>query len=60
MTLKNAEIRRMSPDSTGGSISSIYGVGAALLTTNGISSIQDSTITTNAPGGTGIFPMAKL
>lgn len=55
VTLKNAELTRTSRDSTGGSASSLYGVGAALLTTNGISYIQDSTIATNAPGGSGIF-----
>lgn len=53
--LKNARLTRNSMNSTGGSDSSLYGVGAALLTTNGISYIQDSTITTNAPGGIGIF-----
>lgn len=53
--LKNARLTRNSMESTGGSDSSLYGVGAALLTTNGISYIQDSTITTNAPGGIGIF-----
>ncbi len=55
VTLKNAEITRTSRDSTGGSNASMYGVGAALLTTNGISFIRDSTIITNAAGGTGIF-----
>lgn len=55
VNLKNAELTRTSWDSTGGSTSSIYGVGAALLTTSGISCIQDSTISTNAPGGSGIF-----
>lgn len=53
--LKNARLTRDSMDSTGGRDSSLYGVGAALLTTNGISYIQDSTVTTNAPGGIGIF-----
>lgn len=53
--LKNAEIIRTSRDSTGGSSASLYGIGAALLTTDGISYIRDSTITTNAPGGIGIF-----
>lgn len=55
VTLKNAEITRTSRDSTGGSTASRYGVGAALLTTSGISCMRDSIITTNAPGGTGIF-----
>ena len=55
VTLKNAEITRTSRDSTGGSTASRYGVGAALLTNNGTSYIRDSIITTNAPGGAGIF-----
>lgn len=53
--LKNAEITRTSRDSTGGSPSVSYGVGAALLTTNGISYIKDSTVRTDASGAAGIF-----
>ena len=53
--LKNAEITRTSRDSAGGSPSVSYGVGAALLTTNGISYIKDSTVRTDASGAAGIF-----
>ncbi|MCI9633686.1 MAG: hypothetical protein HFH18_10695 [Ruminococcus sp.] len=53
--LKNAEITRTSRDSTGGSPAASYGIGSALLTTNGISYIRDSRISTDAPGGAGIF-----
>ena len=54
-TLKNQTITRDSDDSTGGDNSSFYGVGAALLTTDGTTYISDSTITTDAAGGAGIF-----
>ena len=53
--LKNAEITRTSRDSAGGSPASSYGVGSALLTTNGISYLKDSTVMTDASGGAGIF-----
>ena len=48
-------ISRDSDDSTGGDNSSFYGVGAAVLTTLGTTYISDSTITTDAAGGAGIF-----
>ncbi len=54
-TLKNIDVTRTSSDSTGGDNSSFYGVGAAVLTTNGTSYISNSKITTNAAGGAGIF-----
>ena len=54
-TLKHQTITRDSDDSTGGDNSSFYGVGAALLTTDGTTYISDSTITTDAAGGAGIF-----
>ena len=46
---------RTSADSTGGDSSSFYGVGAALLVTGGTAKITNSTITTDAAGGAGVF-----
>lgn len=53
--LKNISVTRTSDDSTGGDQSSFYGVGAALLTTDGASYISNADITTDAAGGAGIF-----
>jgi len=53
--LKDATITRTSDASTGGDNSSFYGVGAAVLTTDGTSYINGGTITTNAKGGAGAF-----
>ena len=53
--LKNYTINRTSSDSTGGDNSSFYGVGAALLTTDGTTYLSDSTITTDAAGAAGVF-----
>ena len=55
VTLDNAAITRDSDDSTGGDNSSFYGVGAAALVTDGILKINNSTITTDAKGGAGVF-----
>ena len=55
VTLDNATITRDSDDSTGGDASSFYGVGAAALVTDGTLKISDSTITTDAKGGAGVF-----
>lgn len=55
VTLKDATVSRESEDSQGGDSSSFYGIGAAVLTTDGISYISGSKITTNANGGAGIF-----
>lgn len=57
--LKNAQITRNSRESAGGSLAGSYGIGSALLTTNGISYIKDSSIKTDAPGGIGIFSYGK-
>ena len=54
-TVTNTTIDRTSADSMGGDTSSFYGVGAAVLTTGGTVSISDSTITTDAKGGAGVF-----
>ena len=55
VTLTNADITRDSADSTGGDTSSFYGVGAAALVTDGTLKISDSTISTDAKGGAGVF-----
>lgn len=53
--LQDVTITRQSEDSTGGDRSSFYGVGAAALVTGGTLKISDSTITTDAAGGAGVF-----
>lgn len=53
--ISNAVVIRASDDSTGGDNSSFYGVGAAVLATGGTTTIADSTITTDAAGGAGVF-----
>ena len=55
VSIKNATITRNSEDSTGGDNSSFYGVGAAVLATDGTASVSDSTITTDTKGGAGLF-----
>lgn len=55
VNIKNANITRNSSDSTGGDSASFYGVGAAVLATDGEITIKDSTITTDAKGGAGVF-----
>ena len=55
VSIKNATITRDSEESTGGDDSSFYGVGAAVLATDGTSSVSDTTITTDAKGGAGLF-----
>lgn len=55
VTIKNAEISRISEESTGGDTSSFYGVGAALLNISGNTFISDSKIETDAAGGAGLF-----
>lgn len=53
--LEDVTITRQSDESTGGDSSSFYGVGAAALVTDGTLKISDSTITTDAAGGAGVF-----
>ena len=55
VNLSNFTVSRESFESTGGDASSFYGIGAAILTTDGNTSVNDSTITTNAAGGAGVF-----
>ena len=53
--LNNATVSRDSDDSTGGDNSSFYGVGAALLNTEGTTAINGGTFTTDAAGAAGVF-----
>jgi hypothetical protein len=55
VTLSGITVDRTSDDSTGGDDSSFYGVGAAVLTTDGTTYISDSEITTDSAGGAGVF-----
>jgi hypothetical protein len=55
VTLNNATVTRTSDDSTGGDNSSFYGVGAALLVSDGTTYVNGGTFTTDAAGGAGIF-----
>lgn len=51
VTLKDATITRDSSESTGGDNSSFYGVGAAVLATDGTAYVKGGTVTTDAAGG---------
>ena len=51
----NLTVTRNSSDSTGGDNSSFYGVGAAVLTTSGTTTVNSGSITTDAPGAAGLF-----
>ena len=53
--LNNITVTRSSEESSGGDNSSFYGVGAAILTTDGQTTITNSTITTDADGAAGAF-----
>ena len=55
VTLDNDTITRTSEDSKGGDNSSFYGVGAAVLATDGTAYVKDSSVTTDAAGGAGLF-----
>lgn len=55
VTFNNDAISRTSSDSQGGDNSSFYGVGAAVLSTDGTAYVKDSTITTDSKGGAGLF-----
>ncbi len=55
VTLKDATVSRESEESQGGDSSSFYGIGAAVLTTDGTSYVSGSKVNTNAKGGAGIF-----
>ena len=51
VTLDNDTITRTSDSSTGGDNSSFYGVGAAVLATDGTAYVKDGSVTTDAAGG---------
>lgn len=53
--LTDSTVSRTSSDSTGGDNSSFYGVGAAVLATEGTAYIKNADISTDASGGAGIF-----
>ena len=55
VTLKDITVDRTSSDSTGGDSSSFYGVGAAILATDGTAYISNAQITTDSAGGAGVF-----
>lgn len=55
VTFNNIDITRNSSDNTGGDNSSFYGVGAALLATDGNAYVKGGTVTTDAAGGAGLF-----
>ena len=55
VSIKNSTITRESSDSQGGDNSSFYGVGAAILATDGEAYVSNSTIDTDAKGAAGLF-----
>ena len=55
VSVMDCAVTRTSSDSTGGDSASFYGVGAALLVTDGTLNVENATITTDAAGGTGVF-----
>ena len=55
VTLDNDTITRTSKDSQGRDNSSFYGVGAAVLATDGTAYVKDGSVTTDAAGGAGLF-----
>ena len=55
VTLNKVTVNRSNDESTGGDSASFYGVGAAVLTTEGTTAVKNSKITTDAEGGAGIF-----
>ena len=55
VTLDNVTVSRDSQESTGGNDASFYGVGAAVLATDGTAYVKGGSITTNANGGAGLF-----
>ncbi len=55
VSLDNITVTRESSDSTGGDNSSFYGVGAAILTTDGTTYVSNANVSTDAAGGAGVF-----
>lgn len=59
LTIENGTITRSNDDSTGGKNAKYYGVGAAVLVTNGKLDITDTVLRTIAVGGNGIFSFSE-
>lgn len=59
VSLKDMTVTRKSQDSKGGDQASFYGVGAAVLATEGTAYISKSDIQTESAGGAGIFSYGK-
>ena len=55
VSIKNSTITREASDSQGGDKSSFYGVGAAILATDGEAYVSNSTIDTDSKGAAGLF-----
>ena len=55
VSIKNSTITRESSDSQGGDNSSFYGVGVAVLATDGEAYVSNSTIDTDSKGAAGLF-----
>lgn len=55
VSLNDLAVSRVSQDSQGGDSSSFYGIGAAVLNTDGTLYVKDSSIETDSAGGAGIF-----
>ncbi len=57
--LNDPTVTRTSSDSKGGDDSSFYGVGAAVLTTDGTTTVNGGTVTTDSAGAAGLFSYDK-
>ncbi len=55
VTLRDCAVTRVSENSTGGDSASFYGVGAALLVTDGSLTVENCTVDTDSAGGAGVF-----
>ena len=53
--IADCDVTRTSEDSSGGDNASFYGVGAAMLVTDGELTVENSRITTDADGAAGVF-----
>lgn len=53
--IEDTKVSHVSDSSTGGDSSSFYGVGAAVLATDGTAVVKNSEISTDAAGGAGVF-----
>jgi len=55
VTVRNSTVTRVSQNSTGGDSASFYGVGAAMLVTDGTLTVENCAIETDSAGGAGVF-----